>query len=289
MQNAANSSTVPRRRIGTCCSILARTSGSSAARWPQELGEVHEVGAQGVDLHAVAGDLVGDVAHQMVGRGAGGRVQRRARRGSGPGGAGDDQHLAVALLDHHRHDRPEEVVRRLEAAPHHLGQVVGRRLQEPAGDDPAGEGGGARRCDRSGPGRRRPGARRRLRVGQVADAGRRPRPPRRARRARRPVRPAGSPITRSWPRSASRRAIGGPDVERRVGDQCDPSAAVGHGASARRYALPLVAPRSTLLLTPTLSNVPGRRSPNQISPLDDASGAPRVRSGCGVGETGRGR
>ncbi len=95
---------------------------------PEELGEVHEVRADGVDLHALAGDLGGHVADEHVGAGPRRRVQRRAGRGPGAGGAGEDEHLPFALLDHHRHDGAEEVVRSLDAAGECGTEVVDRRI-----------------------------------------------------------------------------------------------------------------------------------------------------------------
>ena len=117
MQNAANSSMVPRRRIGTCASTLARDFGVGDAVGPQELGEVHEVGADRVHLHAGAGDLGGDVAgeHRRRRRGPRSRAVR-------PGWAGRPTALVISSTwpsprsTIARHDRPQEVVRSLEAA-----------------------------------------------------------------------------------------------------------------------------------------------------------------------------
>ena len=60
---------------------------------------------------------------------------------AGAGRAGEDQHLTIALLDHLRDDRPEEVIRRFDATDQGGPQVVDPGAQEPADDDAAGERG----------------------------------------------------------------------------------------------------------------------------------------------------
>ena len=105
MQNAANSSSVPSLRIGTCASTLARDSASVTPFAREELGEVHEVGAHDVDLHAGACHLGRDVPGEHRRARARGGVERRTRRGPGSRRARDQQDLTVALFDEHRHDR----------------------------------------------------------------------------------------------------------------------------------------------------------------------------------------
>ena len=136
---AANSSTVPSRRIGTRRLDLGPDLGIVAAGGAQELGEVHEVRPDRIDLHAPLRHLAGHVAHEHVRRGASRGVERRARCRPGAGRAGDDEHLAVALLDHGREHRLQEVERRLEAAAHHRLQVFGGGAGEGTGDHPSRE------------------------------------------------------------------------------------------------------------------------------------------------------
>ena len=135
----ASSSSVPRRPIGTIASTRARPSGVFDPVGLEELGEVHEVRADRVDLHALGDHLRCDVAHEHVRPGASRGVQRRARRWASARGAREHEHLSGALLDHHGYDGAKEVVRRLDAADEGGAQVVDGGAQEAPDDDAAGE------------------------------------------------------------------------------------------------------------------------------------------------------
>ena len=201
----ASSSSVPRRPIGTASLDTRATLRVLGAVRAQELGEVHEVRADRVDLHAVLHDLRGDVAHEHVRGRASRRVERRARRRACAGGAREQQDLSVASGRpsparprggswYGASTQPTRVVR----------EVVDRRAQEPPDGDSSGER--RRRVDPTEARHRRADeACRRVGVGEVA----RPLDPSpRSRRRARARRPARAADRRARDRDLGRRAVG---------------------------------------------------------------------------------
>ena len=197
----------------------------------EELGEVHEVGAERVDLDARRGDLGGQVLRHHRRSGADRRVQRGTAGRSGAGRAGDHHDLPDALLDHRRGDGLEEAVRRLDAALDQAVQVLDRRVHEVARDDLAAEGRGGVESPEAAEGgvhQQRGG----LGLGQVPGAVDGLDRGSQVRAARRPGRSLGLPSTRSWPRRASSRARAGPDVAAGIAHQRHAPWSVGHVCSS---------------------------------------------------------